>query len=118
MMPFFLLSSLHRQFFVLTFSIPRPLFGPYTREGVPGASLASHNEKYFAYHHSHGDQMSVLDKVDMDLAAAVFAVTAYVIADLEEPLPKTVPGHIKKKGEEGEEKGFVSVEEQTQREFI
>lgn len=57
-------------------------------EGVPGASLASHNERYFNFHHSQGDQMSVLDPGEMDLAAAVFAVTAYVVADLDGGLPR------------------------------
>lgn len=56
--------------------------------GVPGASLASRNERYFAYHHSNGDQMSVLDPGDMDLAAAVFAVVAFVVADLDAPLAR------------------------------
>jgi hypothetical protein len=30
----------------------------------------------------------VLNRDDMDLASAVFAITAYVIADLDEPLPR------------------------------
>lgn len=61
---------------------------PWKAVGVPGASLISENERYFAYHHSHGDQMNVLQPGDMDLAAAVFAVTAFVVADLDEALPK------------------------------
>lgn len=61
---------------------------PWAQDGVPGASLASHNERYFAYHHSNGDQMGVLDPGEMDLAAAVFALVAFVVADLDAPLPR------------------------------
>jgi len=60
----------------------------WAKDGVPGASLASHNDKYFNYHHSNGDQMNVLSASEMDLAAAVFAVAAFVVADLDAPLPR------------------------------
>lgn len=62
--------------------------GPWEAVGVPGASLSSLNEDYFWFHHSNGDQMGVLKKEDMDLAAAVFAVVAFVVADLDEALPR------------------------------
>jgi carboxypeptidase Q len=66
--------------------------GPWEAVGVPGASLSSENEKYFNFHHSEGDQMGVLKKEDMDLAAAVFAVVAFVVADLDEALPREGEG--------------------------
>lgn len=74
--------------------------GPWEAVGVPGASLSSENEKYFNFHHSEGDQMGVLKKGDMDLAAAVFAVVAFVVADLDEALPR-------EGGEGGREGGGV-----------
>jgi carboxypeptidase Q len=62
--------------------------GPWMSKGVPGASLASENQNYFDFHHSNGDTMTVLNSTDMDLAAAVWAVTAYVVADLDDMLPR------------------------------
>jgi len=73
--------------------------GSWEAVGVPGASLSSQNENYFDFHHSWGDQMGVLKKEDMDLAAAVFAVVAFVVADLDEALPREGEG-----GREGEVK--------------
>jgi carboxypeptidase Q len=46
------------------------------------------NRNYFAYHHSNGDTMDVLNSTDIDLAAAVWAVYAYAIADLDNLLPR------------------------------
>ncbi|XP_019641191.1 PREDICTED: carboxypeptidase Q-like [Branchiostoma belcheri] len=57
-------------------------------DGVPGGSLANQNERYFWFHHSDGDTMSVQDPRAMDLCSAVWAVTAYVVADMEDMLPR------------------------------
>ena len=62
--------------------------GYWTQKGVPGGSLANHNEKYFYYHHSNGDTMTVQDPDVMDLCTAVWAVAAYTVADLEDMLPR------------------------------
>ena len=62
--------------------------GFWVRKGVPGGSLANHNENYFFYHHSNGDTMTVQDPDAMDLCAAVWAVVAYTVADLESMLPR------------------------------
>ncbi|KAL6054335.1 Carboxypeptidase Q [Balamuthia mandrillaris] len=56
--------------------------------GVPGASLANEAERYFWFHHSNGDTMTVLDPDDMDLCSATWAVTAFVVADLDDMLPR------------------------------
>ena len=56
--------------------------------GVPIASLANDNEKYFYFHHSDGDTMSVLDPVEMNLCSAVWSVFAYVLADMDDLLPR------------------------------
>ncbi|CAF0738015.1 unnamed protein product [Rotaria sordida] len=61
---------------------------PWQLRGVPGASLYNDNWNYFAYHHSNGDTMNVLNSTDVDLAAAAWAVYAYAIADLDDLLPR------------------------------
>ncbi|XP_078359744.1 carboxypeptidase Q-like [Oculina patagonica] len=60
----------------------------WVREGVPGGSLDNANSKYFYFHHSDGDTMTVQDPDAMDLCAAVWAVVAYTVADLDEMLPR------------------------------
>lgn len=61
---------------------------PWMEAGVPGASLANENDRYFWFHHSHGDTMSVLDPDDVDLCAITWAVTAYAVASLDDMLPR------------------------------
>lgn len=56
--------------------------------GVPGASLHDDASKYFWFHHTDADTMSVQDPVQMNLCSAVWAVVSYVVADLEEMLPR------------------------------
>lgn len=55
--------------------------------GVPGGSIKNDNTKYFYFHHSNGDTMTVQDPHAMDLCTAVWAVTAYILADMEHMLP-------------------------------
>ncbi|XP_055602889.1 carboxypeptidase Q-like isoform X1 [Uranotaenia lowii] len=57
--------------------------------GVPGAFLNNANEKYFWYHHSEGDSMLVEDPKSLDKCTALWAATAYVLADLSVDLPKS-----------------------------
>ncbi|KAM9050207.1 carboxypeptidase Q isoform 3-T3 [Megaptera novaeangliae] len=61
----------------------------WIQAGVPGASLLDDLYKYFSFHHSHGDTMTVMDPKQMNIAAAVWAVVSYVIADMEEMLPRS-----------------------------
>ena len=56
--------------------------------GVPTGSIANHNERYFWFHHSQGDTMTVLDPVEMNLCSAVWAVYAYILADMDQLLPR------------------------------
>jgi carboxypeptidase Q len=56
--------------------------------GVPGASLLNDNAKYFWYHHSNGDTMEVLNTDEVDRCAAVWAVHAYTVANLDGLLPR------------------------------
>ncbi|XP_041376547.1 carboxypeptidase Q-like [Gigantopelta aegis] len=55
---------------------------------VPTGSLFVDASKYFYFHHSNGDTMTVQNSHDMDVASAIFAVVAYVVADLEDMLPR------------------------------
>jgi len=60
----------------------------FTDVGIPGAALLNANERYFWYHHSDGDRMSVLDPRELDLCTALWAATAYVVADLSVDMPR------------------------------
>ncbi|KAL5008385.1 hypothetical protein ScPMuIL_013966 [Solemya velum] len=60
----------------------------WVENGVPGASLLNQNEKYFYFHHTNGDTMTVLDPHQLDLCAAVWAVVSFTVADLCEMLPR------------------------------
>ena len=62
--------------------------GWWAPDGVPQGSIANHNEKYFWYHHSNADTMTVLNATEMNYCAAVWTVYAYVLADMEELLPR------------------------------
>lgn len=61
----------------------------WMQAGVPGASLRDDLYKYFSFHHSHGDTMTVMDPKQMNVAAAVWTVVSYVVADMEEMLPRS-----------------------------
>ncbi|XP_032101543.1 carboxypeptidase Q [Sapajus apella] len=61
----------------------------WIQAGVPGASLLDDLYKYFFFHHSHGDTMTVMDPKQMNVAVAVWAVVSYVVADMEEMLPRS-----------------------------
>ncbi|XP_002741376.1 carboxypeptidase Q-like [Saccoglossus kowalevskii] len=60
----------------------------WMNDGVPGASLANEHPEYFWFHHSDGDTMTVMDPHQMDLCAAAWAVVSYVLADMEDMLPR------------------------------
>ncbi|KYO29408.1 carboxypeptidase Q [Alligator mississippiensis] len=62
----------------------------WVKDGVPGASLRVDRSKYFWFHHSQGDTMTVQDPSQMNLCAAVWTVVSYVIADMEERLPSKI----------------------------
>uniref|UniRef100_A0A667Y604 Carboxypeptidase Q n=1 Tax=Myripristis murdjan TaxID=586833 RepID=A0A667Y604_9TELE len=61
---------------------------PWMETGVPGASLHVADDRYFWFHHTEGDTMTVQDPREMDLCSALWAVVAYVVADLQEMLPR------------------------------
>ncbi|XP_037641802.1 carboxypeptidase Q-like [Sebastes umbrosus] len=61
---------------------------PWMQAGVPGASLHVADSRYFWFHHSEGDTMTVQDPREMNLCSALWAVVAYVVADLQDMLPR------------------------------
>lgn len=56
--------------------------------GVPGVNLWNANDKYFYFHHSNGDSVTMQDPDDLDLCVIVWTVVAYVVANLENKLPR------------------------------
>ncbi|XP_072031524.1 carboxypeptidase Q-like [Amphiura filiformis] len=60
----------------------------WVKNNVPGGSLLNQNDRYFWFHHSDGDTMSVQDPHAMDLCAAAWTVFSYVIADMCDMLPR------------------------------
>jgi carboxypeptidase Q len=54
----------------------------------PGASIDNANERYFWFHHSDGDTMSVLSNADVDCCAVTWAVAAFAVANLDDKLPR------------------------------
>lgn len=45
---------------------------------VPGGSIWTQNDRYFNYHHTNADNMAVVNPAEMDMAAAVWTVYAWV----------------------------------------
>ncbi|KAM9489076.1 carboxypeptidase Q-like isoform 1-T1 [Clarias gariepinus] len=60
----------------------------WMQAGVPGASLHTADSKYFWFHHTEGDMMTVQNPAEMNLCSALWAVVSYVVADLDEMLPR------------------------------
>ncbi len=62
--------------------------GPIMREGVPGMGLNVDGSKYFWYHHTNADYVDKLDPDDVARSVATMAVFAWVVADMEQRLPR------------------------------
>jgi Zn-dependent M28 family amino/carboxypeptidase len=62
--------------------------GPLTKLGVPGFSPIQDNRTYFNYHHTAADTLDKIVPKELAENAAVVAVTAYALANLERPLPR------------------------------
>jgi carboxypeptidase Q len=55
---------------------------------VPGFSPIQDNRYYFNYHHTAADTLDKIVPQELAENAAVVAVTAYALANLEKPLPR------------------------------
>lgn len=62
---------------------------PLLNLGVPGAGLHVDETRYFWYHHTAADTPDKLDPADVARCVAVFAVYAYVLAEMPELLPRS-----------------------------
>jgi len=62
--------------------------GPILQRGVPGFALDVDETKYFWYHHSTADMMTVIDREDFAKCIAMMAVMVYVLADIDQPIPR------------------------------
>jgi carboxypeptidase Q len=62
--------------------------GPILQRGVPGLALDVDDTKYFWYHHSSGDMMTVIDRGDFTKCIAMMAAMVYVLADIDRPIPR------------------------------
>jgi carboxypeptidase Q len=62
--------------------------GPIIQRGVPGLALDVDDTKYFWYHHSSGDMMTVIDRNDFAKCVATMAVLAYLVADSDQLVPR------------------------------
>lgn len=62
--------------------------GPIIERGVPGLALDVDDTKYFWYHHSWGDMMTMINRDELNRCVAVMAVAAYVLADLDQRVPR------------------------------
>ncbi|MDX1617290.1 MAG: M28 family metallopeptidase [Balneolaceae bacterium] len=62
--------------------------GPIMQRGVPGMGLQVDGSRYFWYHHTAADTIDKLDSEEYRKCIAAMAVMAYVVADMEQRLPR------------------------------
>lgn len=73
---------------LLTLGVSEPDLLPWIQQGVPALSLNAADERYFYFHHTEADTMSVLDRHELDLCTALWAAASYIFADLSIRLPR------------------------------
>ena len=61
---------------------------PLNDEGVPVMSLKVDGSKYFWYHHTNADTFDKVDFYEFNRCVAALAIMSFIVADLEEPLPR------------------------------
>jgi carboxypeptidase Q len=62
--------------------------GPIIQRGVPGLGLDVDVSKYFWYHHTAADMMTVIDRADLQRCIATMAVMAFALADVDRVVPR------------------------------
>ncbi|KAG4068089.1 hypothetical protein HA402_001514 [Bradysia odoriphaga] len=58
---------------------------------VPTFNFQTGGDKYFWYHHAESDTMTAMDPDELDECLAVYAASAYVVADLSQNLMRNIP---------------------------
>jgi len=61
---------------------------PMKKFGVPQIGQYPDPDSYFDYHHTEADTLDKVDRQDLDRNVAAMALMAYMLADLDEPLPR------------------------------
>ena len=64
--------------------------GPLEKDGVPLLSLEVNRDRYFWLHHTPADTPEKVDKDEFRNCIASFAVMAYILADMKNPLTRIV----------------------------
>jgi carboxypeptidase Q len=67
---------------------PQADISPLYALGVPVATIDTDPSRYFWYHHSDADTIDKLDPVDLARNAAIFAVIANTVANMDGTLPR------------------------------
>ena len=62
--------------------------GPIIERGVPGLALRVDDTKYFWYHHSTADMMTMIDREDFSKCIAMMAAMVYVLAEIDQSVPR------------------------------
>ncbi len=62
--------------------------GPIMQTGVPGMGLEVDGSRYFWFHHTDADTPDKLDPKEVQRCVAAMAIMAYIVADLEQGLPR------------------------------
>ena len=65
-----------------------PDIGILNDEGIPVMSLKVDNSKYFWYHHTAADTFDKVDFEEFNKCVAAMTIMSFVVADLDEPLPR------------------------------
>jgi Zn-dependent M28 family amino/carboxypeptidase len=64
---------------------------PMKKFGVPQIGQFPDPDSYFDFHHTEADTLDKVDRQDLDRNVAAMALMAYMLADLDEPLPRIEP---------------------------
>ncbi len=65
--------------------------GPLQEAGVPAFAPLVDTTHYFDYHHTAADTLDKVDNESLKTQIATMAVLAFYLADLPQPLPRTLP---------------------------